>query len=45
MNEFGLKGNVSEDDFMIHVLHNLPKEYDVILDGFENHLMVTGNDA
>ena len=31
MNEFG-------DNFIIHVLNNLPKEYDLILDGLENHL-------
>ena len=32
-------------DFMIHVLNNLPKEYDVILNGLENRLMATGDDA
>ena len=45
MNEFGQKGNVSGEDFMIHVLNNLPKEYDIILDGLENHLMAIGDDA
>ena len=30
---------------MIHVLNNLPKEYDVILNGLENCLMATGDDA
>ena len=30
---------------MIHVLNNLPDEYDVILNGLENHLMATGDDA
>ena len=30
---------------MIHVLNNFPKHYDVILDGLENHLMVTGVNA
>ena len=30
---------------MIHVLNNLPLEYDVIFDGLENHLIATGNDA
>ena len=39
MNEFKQKGNVSDEDFMIHVLNNLPKEYDVILNGLENYLM------
>ena len=41
--EFGQKGNVSDEDFMIHVLNNLPKEYNVILDGLENCLMATLN--
>ena len=45
MNEFSHKGNVSDEDFMIHVLNNLPKEYDVILNGLENCLMATGDDA
>ena len=30
---------------MIHVLNNLPKEYNVILDGLENHLTATGENA
>ena len=30
---------------MIHVLINLPKEYDVILNGLENQLMATADDA
>ena len=30
---------------MIHVLDNLPKEYNEILHGLENHLMATGDDA
>ena len=36
MNIFSQKGNVSDEDSMIHVLNNLPDEYDVILDGLEN---------
>ena len=36
MNEVGLKGNTSGEDFTIHVLNNFPKEYDVILDELEN---------
>ena len=39
MTKFGQKGNVSDKDFMIHVLDNLPEEYDMILDGLENGLM------
>ena len=45
MNKFGQKGSVSDEDFMIHVLNNLPEEYDVILDGLENRLMATGENA
>ena len=45
MNEFGQKGNVSDEDFMIHVLNNLSDEYDVILDGLKNCLTLIGDDA
>ena len=45
MNEFGQKGNVSDEDFLIHILNNLPEEYDVVLNGLENRLIVTGDDA
>ena len=45
MNKFDQKGSVSDKDFMIHILNNLPNEYDVILNGLENHLTVTGDDA
>ena len=45
INEFGQKGNITEDDFMICVLNNLAKEYNVILDGLENHLTATGDDV
>ena len=38
MNEFGQKVNVSNEDFMIHILKHLPQEYDTILDGLENCL-------
>ena len=43
--KFRQKGNVSDEDFMIHLLNNLPMEYDVILDGLENHLTATGKNA
>ena len=43
--KFGLKGNVNDEDFLIHVLNNLPNEYDVILDGFENHVTLSGDDS
>ena len=45
MTEFGQKGIVSDKDFMIHVLNNLPKEYNLILNGLENHLTATGENA
>ena len=45
MNKFGLKGDVADKDIMIHVLNNMPKDYDVILNGFENHLTATGQCA
>ena len=38
MNGFGLKGSATDQDFMMHVQNNLPKEYDIILDGLENCL-------
>ena len=45
MTKFKQKGNVSDEDFMIHILYNLPQEYNVILDGLENHLTATGENA
>ena len=45
MTKFGQKSNVSDEDFMIHVLNNFPKEYDMILNGLENCLMATGENA
>ena len=45
MNKFGQKGNVSDEDFMIHILNNFPEEYDVVLNGLESHLTATGDDA
>ena len=56
LNEFELKGSISDgdfmmnklsssNDFMIDVLNNLPEKYGVILDGLENHLTSRGNDA
>ena len=45
MNGLSQKGNISDDDFMIHVLNIFPKESDVILDGLENHLMLSIDDA
>ena len=42
MKVFGQKGSKTDDDFMIHILNNLPKEYDVVLDGLENCLTSSG---
>jgi len=36
---------ISEKDLMVHVLNNLPKEYDMILDGLENRLDKTGDEG
>ena len=45
MTEFRQKGNASDEDFMIHVLNNLPKECNVILNGLVNCLTATGDNA
>ena len=45
MSNFSLKGKKTYEDFMIHILNNLPKKYDVILDGLENHLTMSGDDT
>ena len=34
-----------DKDFMIFVFNNFPEDYNVILDGFENSLMATGNNT
>ena len=43
-NNFGLKDSITDEDFMIHVLNNLPEEYDVILEGLEKCLAFSGDD-
>ena len=43
MNEFGLKGKIFDEDFLIHVLNNVPKEYNVIFDGLKNCPMASEN--
>ena len=45
MTEFGLRGKISDENSMIHILNNLPVEYDVIFDSLENYLMSSGPDA
>ena len=41
MNGFDQKGNITDEDFVIHILNNLPGEYNVVLDGLESHLTTT----
>jgi hypothetical protein len=36
---------ISDKDFLFHILNNLPKEYDVVLDGLERQLDETGDKA
>ena len=45
LNEFGQKVKKADEDFMIHILNNLPQDFNVILDGLENCLMVTMNNV
>ena len=45
MTEFGQKGYILDEDFMIHVLNNLPMEYTVILNGLKNRLTATRDNA
>ena len=45
MKKIGLKGGISDEDFMIHVLNNLLEKYDVILERLENCLTSSGDDA
>ena len=45
INKFGLKGKITDEDFMIHVLNNFPKKNNVILNGFMNHLTSSGDDT
>ena len=45
MNKFRQKGSMTDEDFMIHILNNLPEEYDVILDALDSCLMVTRDDV
>ena len=44
-NEFGLKCSICDEDVMIHVLNNLPKEYDAIFYLLESHLTLIVNDT
>ena len=44
-NKFGLKGSISDKDFMINILNNLHKKYDIILNWLENCLTFNGDNA
>ncbi len=44
MDEIELVGRMSDMEFMIHVLNNLPEEYDVVMDSLKNRLVSTGED-
>jgi len=45
MDKISLSAKMTDQDFMIHVLNNLPVEYDVVLDGMESRLMLPDGDA
>ena len=45
MDKISLSARMTDQDFMIHVLNNLPVEYDVVLDGMESRLMLPDEDA
>ena len=45
MNEFGIKGKITDEDFMIHILNNFPQEYHVILDWLKNYLTASRDDV
>ena len=44
MSKFWLKDKITDNDFMIYVLNNLPEAYDVILDELKNFLTLSGDD-
>ena len=45
MTDYVLKSSISEDDFMFHIINNLPDEYGTVLVGLENHLTPFDHDA
>ena len=45
LSEFGLKCKITDEDFMIDILNILSKQYDVILDGLENRLTASEDNA
>ena len=44
IDKISVSTKMSDEDFMIHVLNNLTKDYDVVLDGMESRLMLKEND-
>ena len=44
MSEFITRGSVTDEDFIILVLNNVPEKNDVILDGLEGHLTLIVQD-
>ena len=44
MEDIHIATTMSDLDFLIHVLNNLPDEYDVVLDGMEERLMLKDSD-
>ena len=44
MDNICLSTKMSDQDFLIHILNNLPEEYDVVLDGLESRLMLDESD-
>ena len=45
MNGISISSKMTDQDFMIHILNNLPEEYDVVLDGMESRLMLEESDS
>ena len=45
MKEFNLKVSITDEDFMIYALNNLPEDYNMIFDQLENCLTATGDDG
>jgi hypothetical protein len=44
MDSISLSSKMNDQDFMIHILNNLPESYDVILDGMESRFMLPDSD-
>ena len=44
IDSISLSTKMTDQDFMIHVLNNLPEQYDVVLDGMESRLMLKDED-